>query len=432
MDNLIAVVLGDIALVLIASQLMGWLARRVGQPTVVGQLLAGILLGPTLLGRLPGHLTSRIFPHSVLPALNVLAQVAVVIFMFVVGYELDWGAMRGRRRAVPMIAAGALLVPMGLAVAAVATFRSGFADLGEPDLSRPFLLFMAVAVSITALPVLAAILRERGLSGTTAGITATAAAGIMDVLAWLVLAAALIGTSHRPGRPWWLTLLILAAFIAAMLLIVRPVLRWQFSRANSLLSNPLPVALVLALGSAWVTSALGLHPVFGGFLAGLTMPSLEGTPDADVLRPMEQLGGLLLPLFFVVMGLSLNVGALNVTAYGLLAVICVIAIAGKMGPAYLMSRLGGLGQRDAATVGTLVSTRGLTELIALNVGLTAGLITGQLFSVLVLMALITTVLTVPILSLIGPDTTPARALAPGAVRAAPGASETAPGRRRPS
>jgi Kef-type K+ transport system membrane component KefB len=167
-----------------------------------------------------------------------------------------------------------------------------------------------------------------------------------------------------------------------------------------MLSNQLPVALALALGSAWVTASLGLHPVFGGFLAGLTMPGADGTPDAEILRPMDEIGGVLLPLFFVVTGLSVNIGALGRTAFVLLAIVCAIASAGKVGPGYVAARVGGLGPRDSAAVAVLVNTRGLTELIALNVGLSAGLIDQRLFSVLVLMALITTIMTSPLLSLI--------------------------------
>ena len=166
-----------------------------------------------------------------------------------------------------------------------------------------------------------------------------------------------------------------------------------------MLANQLPVALALALGSAWVTASLGLHPIFGGFLAGLTMPSLDGAPDAEVLRPMEQVAGLLLPLFFVVTGLSLNVGALGGSAFVLLGLFCVLASVGKLGPGYLAARVGGLGRRDSAAVAMLVNTRGLTELIALNVGLSAGLIDQQLFSVLVLMAVIMTMMTAPLLAL---------------------------------
>lgn len=401
MDVIIADVIGEVALILIVSTVFGVIAQRCGQPRVIGQILAGILLGPTLLGQLPGHLTSHLFPTAAMLPVNVLANVAIVIFMFMVGYELDFHALRGHRRAAPIVAAGALLVPMALGIGAVFLFRPGFSSLGGPGhLTRSFVLFMAVVVSITALPVLAAIVRERGIAGTRAGVTATSAAGIMDVLAWVVLAAALAGATPKQSRPLALTVGLLAAFIAAMLMIVRPALRWCIARRSSVLSSQLPIALALALGSAWVTSTLGLHPVFGGFLAGLTMPTLDGTPDAEVLRPMEDVGNLLLPLFFVITGLSLNIGSLGGEAFAMLALVCVIAAAGKMGPAYAGSRLAGLPPRESAAIAVLVNTRGLTELVALNVGLTDGIIGKRLFSVFVLMALITTLATSPLLSLI--------------------------------
>ena len=400
MDILIAEVIGDVALVLLVASVLGAIARRCGQPAVIGQILAGILLGPSALGRLPGHLTARLFPHSALPALTVLSQVAVVIFMFAVGYELDRRALHRRHRAVWLVAVCALIVPMSLGAGAALVFRSQFAALGEPHLSRSMVLFMAVALAITALPVLAAIARERGIAGTVPGVVAASSAGIMDVAAWVALAAALVGTSGRTGRPWPETLGLIVCFAAVMLLGVRPALRFWLSRRRSMLSNQLPVALVLALGSAWVTASLGLHPVFGGFLAGLTMPGPDGTPDAEVLRPMEQIGGILLPLFFVVTGLSVNVGALDGDALLLPVILCALASAGKLGPGYLGAKLGGLGRRDAATVAALVNSRGLTELIALNVGLSAGLIDERLFSILVLMAVLTTVATAPLLSLI--------------------------------
>jgi Kef-type K+ transport system membrane component KefB len=404
MDVLIADVIGDVALVLVFSSLLGATARRCGQPKVVGQIIAGIVLGPSLLGRLPGDPTARIFPSAALPVLNVLAQIAIVIFMFVVGYELDRGSLRRGCRAAPLIAAGALAVPMILGSGLTLVFRPGFAALGQPHITRSLLLFMGVALSVTALPVLAAIARERGIAGTVAGVTATAAAGAMDVAAWLVLAAALVGTAHATSRPWPVTLILITGFTAVMLLLVRPALRWWIRRSRSVLSSQLPVALALALGCAWVTASLGLHPVFGGFLAGLTLPSPDGTPDAEVLAPMEQVGGLLLPLFFVVTGLSLNIRALSGTAFLMLAILCSLAAAGKLGPAYLASRAGGLNSADAATVAALVNARGLTELIVLNVGLSAGVIDQRLFTVLVLVALIMTVATVPLLSLISART----------------------------
>lgn len=397
MDAVIAVVIGDIALVIAVSALLGAAARRCGQPTVIGQILTGVVLGPSLLGRLPGHLTSFLFPSHVLPYLTVLSQVAVAIFMFAVGYEIDFGAIRGRGRVVPFVAASALAVPFALALGCVLLFRSDFTAVGQVHQGRSFLLFMGVACSITALPVLAAIARERGLAGTRAGITAIAAAGLMDVLAWLALAAALIGSSHATRFPWYTTLLLIGGFAAVMLIVVPRLLWWWTSRSKFVLSNQVPAAFALAMGAAWVTAALGLHPVFGGFLAGLALRAGNREPDADVLRAMDQVGGLLLPLFFIVTGLSLNVGAMRGDAFVLLVVILLIAVIGKIGPAYGVSRLGGMQPRESATVAALVNTRGLTELIALNVGLADGLISKQLFTVLVIMALITTMLTGPLL-----------------------------------
>jgi Kef-type K+ transport system membrane component KefB len=404
LDILTADVIGDVAIVIGASSLLGAIARRCGQPTVVGQIVAGILLGPSLLGRLPGHLTTRLFTHAAVPYLSVISQLAVVIFMFTVGYEIDFRSLRGhgRGRAAPLVAAGALLIPLALGSGLAVTARHAFTAIGEPHAdSRSFVLFMAVATSITALPVLASIVRERGLAGTTAGTIATAAAGIMDVTAWLVLAVALVGTSAATSRPWPVTVLLLAGFVVLMLVVVRPALRWWIRRPGAMLSNQVPLALLLAVASAWVTASLGLHPVFGAFLAGLTMPSRDDGPDADVLRIMEQAGGLLLPLFFVVTGLTMNIGALNGEDVILLVVIVACAMLGKIGPAYGAARLSRLDRRQSAMVAALVNTRGLTELIALNVGLSAGIIHQRLFTILVLMALITTMATGPLISAIG-------------------------------
>lgn len=406
MDAIITAVMGDIALVFVTASLLSTAARKCGQPAVIGQILTGVILGPSFLGRLPGHLTSHLFPSNVLPYLNVLSQVAVVIFMFSVGYEIEFGAVRGYGRVVSLVALGALLVPMGLGVACALLLRPQFADIGMGHESRSLVLFMGVATSITALPVLAAIARERNLAGTTAGIVATAAAGIMDVLAWLVLAAALIGSGHSGRFSVPVTALLIGCFTVLMLVVVRPALAWWTNRRRSPLASRAPVAFTLAIASAWVTASLGLHPVFGAFLAGLTMRGRNRMPDAEVLRAMDQSGGLLLPLFFVVTGLSLNVGAMRGNAFLLLAVIVVIAWAGKLGPGYGISRASGLPARDSATIAALVSTRGLTELIALNVGLVDGIINQRLFTVLFLMALITTLTTGPLLKMIGPVPAP--------------------------
>lgn len=399
-NDIATTVIGDIALVIAISTLLGALLRRVGQPAVIGQMLTGVLLGPSLLGRLPGHLTEHLFPPAVLPALTTLAQVGVVVFMFTVGYEIEFRSLRGRGRTVPLIAASALLVPMSLGIACVLVFRSRFAALGEGHAGRSFILFMGVAVSITALPVLAALIRERDLAGTPVGVIATAAAGIMDVLAWLLLAAALIGTGHRGRFSLPVTILLICGFVAVMLTVVRPVLSWWASRSQSIVSSPILIAFMLAMGGAWVTASLGLQPVFGGLLAGLIMRARRRPADADVLRSMDQAGRLLLPLFFIVTGLSLNVGTVHGSALVLLVLLVVVSAGGKLVPAYMVSRLCGQEPRASASIAALVNTRGLTELIALNVGLTDGLIHQRLFTILVLMALINTLATAPLLTMI--------------------------------
>lgn len=401
MSHLTATVLGDVALVILVSWAFGAAARRLKQPTVVGQILAGIALGPTLLGQLPGDPSSQLFPQDARPFLSMLAQVAIVLFMFVAGYEMDFRTFRAGRAAVN-VAVATLLVPMGLAVGAVALFGGAFSavDPGHADHSS-FSMFMAVAVAITALPVLAAIVRERGAAGTPAGTVSIAAAGFMDVVAWLVLAAVLSDAGQETRFSWPVALGLLAAFTAFLFLGLRPVLRWWLDRPATLLSNPVPAAMVIALGSAWVTESLGLHAVFGGFLAGLAMPRRDGGPNPDVLGPMEQTSGMLLPLFFVTTGLSVDIGTLGADGFGLLALILVIAIAGKSLPAYGAARLGGLDPHQSSLVAVMVNTRGLTELIVLDVGRSAGLIGQDLYAVLVLMALVTTFMTGPLLQLVG-------------------------------
>ncbi|MFE1312797.1 cation:proton antiporter [Streptomyces sp. NPDC058755] len=405
MSHLVATVLGDVALVVLVSWVFGGLARRLGQPAVIGQILAGIALGPTLLGRLPGDPSARLFPAEARPFLSVLAQIAVVLFLFVAAYEIEFRTFRAGRTAVS-VAVAALLTPMALAVGAVELCGGLFSAVDPRHAGQhSFAMFMAVALSITALPVLAAIVRERGAAGTPAGTVAIAAAGFMDVAAWLVLAAVLSDSGSDSAQAtrwsWPVALALLAAFAAFVLGVVRPALRWWLNRPATLLSNPVPVALVLALGSAWVTESLGLHAVFGGFLAGLAMPRRDGAPNADVLRPMEQTSGMLLPLFFVSTGLSVDIGTVGADGFGLLGVLLLVAIAGKVVPAYGAARVHGLDTRQSALVAVMVNTRGLTELIVLDVGRSAGLIGQDLYAVLVLMALVTTLMTGPLLQLMG-------------------------------
>ncbi|MBR7838070.1 cation:proton antiporter [Actinospica durhamensis] len=413
MDVIVAEVIGIIALVTLVAGLFSAAARRLGQPAVIGQIVAGVVLGPSVLGRFPGDPTAHLFPAHAVPYINVLGQVAVVIFMFGVGYEIEFRALRRQGSSAQLVALCAVSVPLALGVLVVALDHSAFAALGGHPDQRAFVMFIAAAVSISALPVLAAIVRDRGLAGTRAGITATAAAALMDVLAWLVLAAAVIGAGPKPRFTLPVTTVLVVVFIVLMLALVRPALGWWLAR-SSVLASPATLAFVLAAGGAWVTAELGLHPIFGAFLAGLTLRGSR-PPDAEVVSSMERAGNLLLPLFFITTGLSLNVGSVGVTGFEVLALVTAAACLGKLVPAYLAGRLTGLDKTDARTVAALVNTRGLTELIALNVGLADGIITSRLFTVLVLMALVTTLATGPLLSAIRPVTAPAEVGEPVAV-----------------
>ena len=353
-----------IAVIVALSYLLGLLARRLGQPAVIGQLFAGIALGPSLLGRLPGRLSATLFPHQILPYLTVVAQIALILFLFSVGYELDRRLLRGRVRAVPFVVTAGFMVPMLLGTASTVAFGTWYAATGTTHASHgTFVLFVGVALAITAVPVLAGIIEERNLGGTVAGVVAMTSAGVIDALGWLALAGVLLGASGGAHRPWPVTVTLLIGYLAVLLLVLRPALRRWMQRSRSSPSAKLPVVATFAMASAWVTGALGLHVIIGAFLAGLVMPRRpDGTPQPELLGAMEKAGGVLLPVFFVVSGLSTDIGSLRRADVGLFAVVCVIATAGKLGAAMLAARASNLSWHESAVVGALLNTRGLTEL----------------------------------------------------------------------
>lgn len=393
------------AVVVGVSYAAGRLFQRFRQPEVVGQLLAGIALGPSLLGRFGSGVMHAIFPVNIVPYLSVMSQIALILFLFAMGYEMDIRVLKRESRTVPVVSFLAFTVPMLLGISSVYALAGWYRATGE---SRPenvaFVIFAGLAVSITAVPVLLSIVAEYDIAGTIPGITATASAVVIDAVSWLALTGVLVLASATSAghRPWDITALLLVGYVAVMLLVVRPLLR-AWMRARSPLSGNVPVAVVLALGSAWVTSALGLQVIFGAFFAGAIMPrQFDGNPDADVLRPVLDTGRLLLPLFFIVSGLSIDLDTLHAKDFALFAVVCVIAFAGKFGAGWLGARISGMSNREARTVGILLNARGLTELIALNVGLDAGIINKRLYAVFVLMAVLMTLATGPLLRLPGP------------------------------
>jgi Kef-type K+ transport system membrane component KefB len=384
------------------SYLFGELFKRLRQPEVIGQLLAGIVIGPSLLGRFFGGVTTLFFPASIIPYLNVTSQIALILFLFAVGYELDLRLLRKQRKTVLSVAASTFAVPMLLGAGSVYLLGRLYRMAGEPRVGNSSLvLFMGVALSISALPVMASIMRERGIAASLPGVTAMTSAAIVDALGWLALAGALVLASVSSAhRPWIITILLLAGYIAVVILVIRPILSKWLHRPKAVLANKAPIAVVVAASSAWVTAALGLHVIFGAIFAGIMMPRLaDGTPDENLLRPVQEAGGILLPLFFVISGLSVNIGALHPQDLVLFGAFCAFAVIGKIGAGFLAARVTGMSKRDSSVVGVLLNTRGLTELIALNVGLQIGIIHQRLYTILVLMALVTTAATGPLLKL---------------------------------
>ncbi|WP_436772840.1 cation:proton antiporter domain-containing protein [Yinghuangia sp. YIM S09857] len=410
-DELVTHVVAGTAVIVALSHLLRSAARKMRQPAVIGQILAGLALGPSLLGRLPGGFMDTLFPAQVLPYLSVVAQIALVPFLFAVACELDLRVLRERRRAVPAVAVCGFVLPMllggGAAFAIAPLYTPPGGTVGG---NAGFILFMAVAMAVTAVPVLASIIRERGVASTVAGVVSMTAAGVIDAVGWLVLAAAVMagGSSGQEHLSLPATTVLFVAYMAAMLFAVRPALHRWLARPDAVPGGDLPVVAALAMASAWATSALGLHVIFGAFVAGLIMPrGANGEPDATLVRPLQDSGTLLLPVFFMVSGLSVDIGALTGRDLALLGICTAVAVVGKIGGGYLGARIGGMPSREAAVVGVMLNTRGLTELIALNIGLQSGLIDQSLYTVLVLVALITTVSTGPILTLLrfpGPAT----------------------------
>ncbi|MFC4536330.1 cation:proton antiporter [Sphaerisporangium dianthi] len=404
----VEVLLLDLVIVLAAARLLGALARRIGQPPVIGEIVAGVLLGPTLLGPWIG---GELFGADMRPALTALADVGLVLFMFVVGLELDQELVRGKGKVAASIAIGSTTVPFALGAALALFLAAGHAQ-GK---TLPFVLFMGAAMSATAFPVLARVLTDREMHRTTLGGLALASAAIIDVLAWTVLAV-VVGIAGAEAASGQWQVLLAVPYAAVMFLVVRPLLARlvpAFERAGRLTPGLLSVVLLGLLASAWATEWMHVHFIFGAFLFGAVMPR-EGAERLShlILERLEQLAVLLLlPMFFVVSGLNVNLRTMTVTSLGVLAAILAVAIGGKLLGTYFGARLQRVPARQAAALATLLNTRGLTEIVILSVGLQKGVLDGELYSLMVLMALLTTAMTGPLLRRVYPDRRIARDIA---------------------
>jgi Kef-type K+ transport system membrane component KefB/nucleotide-binding universal stress UspA family protein len=417
LDELIPILLVQIALVLGLSRLLGWLCNRWHQPQVVGEMGAGIMLGPSLLGLISAYaqhhgwlsfdFSHRLFPPESISYLGVLSQVGVIFFLFLVGLELDPKLLRNRGRAAVVISH----VSIGTAMLAGSTvalllYPTLFQDAPAMRFGA-VALFMGVAMSIAAFPVMARILTERNLTHTKVGVMAITCAAVDDITGWCLLAFVVAVARASGLQSAMVTAALAAAYVLAMFVVVKPFvarLRLVHERERGGAGHGVfALVVLLTLASAWTTAVIGIHPLFGAFLMGAIMPK-----GSDFVRTLaERIESFtvvfLLPIFFAYTGLKTQIGLLNrPELWGITALIVCVACAAKLGGSALAARACGLSWRESSAIGILMNTRGLMELVILNVGRDLGVITPVVFAMMVIMALVTTCMTTPLLQLVMP------------------------------
>jgi Kef-type K+ transport system membrane component KefB len=416
-DELAALVFLDIAIIVVVARMAGMLFQRIRQPAVIGEILAGIALGPSLLGQLPGDVGTTLFPLDVRPYLRVVAQIGLIIFMFIVGLELDVMLIRGKEKAAAVISLSSVILPFGLGILLALWLHDNHHTVAGKQVELlPFALFIGASMSVTAFPVLARILTERGMHRTEIGALTLACAAVDDILAWSGLAVVLAVV--RSSGSWDLPRILIETlvFVGVMFWVVKPQLRrlvTAYERAGRLTPNILAIVVVGFLVSAYITDKIGIHAIFGAFVFGVVMPrEASHALFAEILDKLEQVSVLLLlPVFFISTGFNVDVSGLGADGLGELGAVLAVACVGKFFGAASAARALGYRSRKAAAVGVLMNTRGLTELVILNVGLSAGVLDLKLFTILVLMAVFTTVITEPLLRLVYPDKLLARDVA---------------------
>jgi len=398
-DQEVQLFLADLAIIILLARLLGMAAKRLGQPPVLGEIIAGILLGPTLF---QGKITATLFPITLRPSLSALANLGVVMFMFAVGYQLDLRLFRGRERVAASVSVSSVILPLSLGTG----LGAWLASRHHVHHVLPFALFVGTAMSVTAFPVLARILTDRGMHRTRIGGIALASAAMDDVLAWslLIVVVAIAGAGGQQLR-----LLLAPVYAGVMFGVVRPLLRRLvdvYQRRGGLTPNVLAAVLVGLLLSSYATDWMGVKYIFGAFLFGVIMPR-DGAAAAlreEILGRLEQVSVLvLLPVFFVVSGLSVDLSSVGLSGLVELCVILLVAVVGKFGGAFAGARIAGVRGRPAEVLATLMNTRGLTGIVILSVGLQLHILAPSLYSLMIVMAIVTTAMAGPLLHLIYPD-----------------------------
>ena len=391
-------ILLQLIIILIVVQIFGYLGGRIGQQWVIGEILAGLVLGPSLLGALFPGFEALLFPASVLPTLQTLGDIGLVLYMFSLGTRLDTHLMLRQSRNAIVVSLSGTILPLIMGALLAFFLYPGLA--GSKATLVSFMLLVGTAMAITAFPVLARLLAEKNMLGTRVGMLALTCAAIGDALAWCMLAL-VIAIIHATGpTSAILTVGLTLLFIVFMYTIVRPLLVYADQRIHS---KQLLIALILILLllSAYITNAIGIHPIFGAFLMGIILP--RKTTYVEEVRSLDQVNNILfLPLFFVYSGLHTQIGLISAPLLWLICLlVLVIACAGKILGSMLPVRWMGESWKESLTLGILMNTRGLVELIVLNIGLDLGVLSPTLFAMLVIMALVTTMMASPLLALLG-------------------------------
>ncbi|MFI5152208.1 MAG: cation:proton antiporter [Chitinophagales bacterium] len=387
--------------IILFARCFGFLFKKMGQPAVIGEIAAGIFLGPSVLGWLFPGVAQFLFPVQSFENLQFLSQIGLILFMFVIGMELDAEVVRKQALEAVIISHASIIIPYAFGVLLSYFLYTQFANPEIPFLA--FALFMGIAMSITAFPVLARIIQERGMSGTRLGTLALTCAAAGDVTGWCILPIIIAIVKAGSSANVLFTVGLVIIYALMMFFLVRPALKKVHQVAGGKSNNRTLMAIIfiVLLLSAYATESLGIHALFGAFIAGLVMPQDKHFREI-VSGKIEDISiVLLLPLFFVITGLRTQVALLNdSTLWAAFGWILLVAVMGKFGGSTLAARVVGQNWKDSLSIGALMNTRGLMELVVLNIGYDLGILSTEIFSMMVIMALLTTFMTNPALNMI--------------------------------
>ncbi|MCE7059294.1 cation:proton antiporter [Dyadobacter sp. CY343] len=398
----LAILLLQIITIILVARVFGWFCKKIGQPTVIGETAAGLFLGPSLVGTFFPEFSAFLFPKASLSNLQFLSQIGLILFMFIIGMELDLKVLKTKAKEAIVISHASIVLPFALGVGLALMLYQEFAPAGISFLS--FSLFTGIALSVTAFPVLARIVQERGLSKTRLGMMVITCAATDDITAWCILAAVIAIVKAGSFVSSLYTILLAIAYVLVMLNVVKPFLKRlgdHYDYKEGLTKPVVAIFFVVLLASAYSTEVIGIHALFGAFMAGVIMPSNHKFRNIFIEKVEDVSMVLLLPLFFVFTGLRTQVGLLNDPyLWKVTGIIMLAAVAGKFIGSAVAARFVKQSWRDSLIIGSLMNTRGLMELVVLNIGYDIGVLSPQIFTMMVIMALLTTCMTGPALDLI--------------------------------